>query len=89
MKSKSNEATQGTNPPSFIKSRPIGKDLLEGQAQEQVAESIAQLIESDQAESKILGLDGTWGSGKSNLVEILRLKLKDSHYFFIYDAWGH
>ena len=86
---KSNEAMQGDGSLSFIESSPIGKDLFEGQSQEQVAESIAQLIVSDQAESKILGLDGTWGSGKSNLVEILRRKLEHSHYFFIYDAWGH
>ena len=80
---------QSDSSPSFIESSPIGRDLFEGQSQEQVAESIAQLIVSDQAESKILGLDGTWGSGKSNLIEILRRKLEHSHYFFIYDAWGH
>ena len=40
-------------------------------------------------ESNLIGLDGAWGSGKSNLVKILELKLADTHHFFVYDAWGH
>jgi len=87
---------QDDDSPSFIKSAPIGKDLLEGQAQEQIAESLAELIRHDRTgsgadgkmESKLFGLDGSWGSGKSNLIKILETKLPDTH-FFIYDAWGH
>lgn len=84
-----NKSTHDTDLPSFIESSPIGKDLLEGQAQERIAESIAHLIHSDRTESKLLGLDGVWGSGKSNLVKILELKLAGTHHFFVYDAWGH
>ena len=84
-----NKSTHDSELPSFIESSPIGKDLLEGQAQERIAESIASLIKSDRTESNLIGLDGAWGSGKSNLVKILELKLVDTHHFFIYDAWGH
>ena len=82
-------STTGKDLPSFIKSLPIGKDLLEGKAQEQIAENIACLIKDNQAENKLVGLDGPWGSGKSNLVKILESRLSDTHHFFIYDAWGH
>ena len=83
------KSAQGNSLASFIKSSPIGKDLLEGQAQEKIAENLAHLIRNNQAESKLLGLDGAWGSGKSNLVKILESKLSDTHHFFVYDAWGH
>ena len=89
MELEPNKSAHDSNFPSFIGSSPIGKDLLEGQAQERIAEIIAHLISSDQTESKLLGLDGAWGSGKSNLVKILESKLADTHHFFVYDAWGH
>ena len=38
----------------------------------------------------IIGVEGSWGSGKSNMIRILKENyLSDSHYFFEYDAWGH
>ncbi|MDI6449128.1 KAP family P-loop NTPase fold protein [Anaerobaca lacustris] len=79
------DATQ----PSFIDSSPLGEDLLEGRSQERIAESISQLIRTDRTENRLIGLDGAWGSGKSNLVKIIESKLKDTHHVFWYDAWGH
>ena len=89
MKLEPDKSTEDSDLPSFIESTPIGKDLLEGQAQERIAESVARLINSNRTESKLIGLDGAWGSGKSNLVKILESKLADTHHFFIYDSWGH
>ena len=89
MKLEPDKSTEDSDLPSFIESSPIGKDLLEGQAQERIAESIAHLIKSNRTESNLIGLDGAWGSGKSNLVKILKSKLEKTHHFFIYDAWGH
>lgn len=90
MKQKHREFAQViSDSPSFIKSSPVGKDLLEGQSQEQIAKSIADLIRSKQNEHRLIGLEGAWGSGKSNLVQILESKLSGTHHFFVYDAWGH
>ena len=75
--------------PSFLQTSPLGHDLLEGQAQEHIATTIAQLIERGTTESKLIGLDGAWGSGKSNLIGIVESKLSASHHFFVYDSWGH
>jgi len=91
MKIKGNELTQDNNDeiPSFIESSPQGTDLLEGQSQEQIAESLSQLIRTNKTENKLIGLDGAWGSGKTNLVKILESKISDTHHVFFYDAWGH
>jgi hypothetical protein len=47
------------------------------------------LILGNKADCRLLGLDGEWGSGKSNLIKILESKLEETHHVFIYDAWGH
>lgn len=76
--------------PHFIVDRPEGTDLFEGQSQNRIAENITQfLIENDGINRKVIGVEGEWGSGKSNVIEILKNKLKDKYYFFIFDAWGH
>ena len=39
---------------------------------------------------RILGIEGSWGSGKSNVVNMIERELsKDGYFTFIYDAWGH
>ena len=72
----------------FLKNEPVGEDLFSGLAQERVADTICDNIES----LYVLGLEGSWGAGKSNLVKILQKKLRkkeDKYFFFIYDAWAH
>ena len=39
----------------------------------------------------IVGIDGGWGSGKSNLVKLVESNIKTKNknfHFFVYDAWG-
>ena len=72
----------------FLKNEPIGEDLFSGRAQERVADTICDSIEK----LYVIGLEGKWGSGKSNLVKILQKKLsnkEEKYFFFIYDAWAH
>ena len=40
-------------------------------------------------QNKLVGIDRAWGSGKSNLIQILASKLSGSFHFFVYDSWGH
>ncbi len=73
----------------FIDNAPCGHDLFEGQAQDKIADNIVDVIRNN-TNSHILGIDGGWGSGKSNLVKLIKNKLGEKDYhFFIYDAWGH
>jgi len=70
----------------FLNNEPIGKDLFEGKGQERISDVIVEILKEDRF--KVIGIDGGWGTGKSNLVKIIDEKLPD-HEFFIYDVWGH
>jgi hypothetical protein len=73
---------------SFIKNQPLGEDLFKNKSQEKTALVISEKIIND-PDFKIIGIDGEWGSGKSNLVRLIEKSLEKSHKFFIYDVWGH
>lgn len=76
--------------PKFLNEKPLGKDLFIGGSHDIIAKSIAKYISLNYSERKLIGIDGSWGSGKSNVIEILKKSyLKDSHKIFIYDTWGH
>ena len=53
-----------------------------------IAESIAGLIKSDQA-GKCIALTGSWGSGKSSVVGMVRQLLSSTTPLFVFDAWAH
>lgn len=73
-------------PLKFLSNEPIGSDLFAGKSQEKTAEVISQILKDEKFQ--IIGIDGSWGTGKSNLVKIVENKLK-TYKFFIYDVWGH
>lgn len=88
----------GTTFPRFIVDKPVGEDFSEGQSQTRLAEHISDYIrktDKDNIDSqtsipRIIGLEGSWGTGKSNVVAKIEEKLKsDSYYTFTYDSWGH
>jgi hypothetical protein len=72
--------------PKFLPNTPIGADLFEGKSQDKIAEVISEVITS--YNFQVIGIDGAWGTGKSNLVEIVKTKL-NNYNFFMYDVWGH
>ena len=91
--------------PNFIVDKPIGKDCFDGHSQENLAHSICNYVRMTDATTKtnqnasqqknislprIIGLEGSWGSGKSNVVSMVEKELaKEGYYTFTYDAWGH
>lgn len=88
-----------TKYPHFIPDKPQGEDVFEGKSQEHLAASICNYIKSIDAKPdnkngfnmpRIIGLEGGWGSGKSNVVQMIGATLtKEGYYSFTYDAWGH
>ena len=74
---------------SFISNKPTGKDCFESRSHDKIANSIAEHIKNEHSSMKVIGLEGEWGSGKSNVVEIIKNKLSNTHYIYIYDSWGH
>ncbi|MEB8328308.1 P-loop NTPase fold protein [Flavobacteriaceae bacterium KMM 6897] len=77
------------NHPKYINNKPIGEDHFEGKSHERIATSIAEHINDKNNSLRVLGIEGEWGSGKSNIIELLRKNLNKTHHIYIYDAWGH
>lgn len=73
---------------TFIKNQPLGEDLFENKSQDKIASVIRDKIIKE-PDFKIIGIDGEWGSGKSNLVKLIEKKLDKTYKFFVYDVWGH
>jgi hypothetical protein len=77
-----------TPQPQFLSNGPVGKDLFEGRSQEKTADTLCDILKRN--DFQIIGIDGGWGTGKSNLVSIIEARLKTQNFnFFIYDVWGH
>lgn len=86
--------------PRFLSTAPCGVDLFEGKSQETIKTSIEQFVLyvdnpckqiSEKEMPRIIGLEGKWGMGKSNVIKMLETEsaLKDNYIFFTYDAWGN
>lgn len=85
----------------FIPDKPTGRDCFDGHSQERLAHSVCDYVrridvlstsegEADTSMPRIIGLEGGWGSGKSNVVRMIERELaKEGYYTFTYDAWGH
>ena len=81
---------------NYISKAPCGKDLYVGKAHQKTAEQIAQKI-LDAKKSLMIGIEGSWGSGKSNLIQMIEKRVQEKRVqerkseaiFFTYDAWGH
>ena len=90
-----------TKHPHFIPDKPVGVDCFEGHSQEQLAHSVCDYVRMADAKPdaegkagctmpRIIGLEGDWGSGKSNVVSMIGRELEgEGYYTFTYDAWGH
>ena len=82
------DMTEKTEQFIFLPDDPTIKDAFG--THERIAENIAKKVESKTA-GKTIGLEGTWGSGKSSIVKMLEEgwnNSKDIH-LFTFDAWGH
>lgn len=86
-----------TDFPKFLPNKPCGVDKFEGKSQERLTNAIASHIitidakNNSQFLSRIIGLEGGWGIGKSNVIKQLKSleTIKDNYFLFEYDAWGH
>ena len=81
----------------FVDDHPSSSDEFRGQPHNSVADTLVSILSSGDG-GRAIGLEGTWGSGKSTVVDIARSKLQDhereakdgqKHTFFVFDAWAH
>lgn len=89
--------------PKYISNEPCQTDLFAGEPHNKLASKIAEFIKKNLS-NHIIGIDGGWGSGKSNLVSLVNKALNSNEAvlgeegenlekrdfpIIIYDAWGH
>jgi len=75
----------------LLREESVDNDLLEDKTHEKIAESILKLITNEERGISI-GLEGSWGSGKSTVISILKRKIQEisnSNLLFQFDAWAH
>lgn len=80
--------------PRFLSTKVCGEDKLNGSSHDKLANAIAKHFKetdscNDSELPRIIGIEGEWGAGKSNVVDILKKKLGKSYYIYEYDAWRH
>ena len=86
---------------NLLSNEPCRDDAFKGQAHKNIAKQISRIIKEDN-KRHIIGLEGGWGSGKSNLISMVNIELngkkvydekfdhtKTSYPLYVYDAWGH
>lgn len=85
----------------LLSNEPCRDDAFKGHAHKSIAIQISKIIKED-SKRHIIGLEGGWGSGKSNLISMVNIELngekvyeeefdhtKINYPFYVYDAWGH
>jgi len=84
--------------PKLLFDNPAKSDKIEGRPFEKVADTLTKIITDERYKeggALTIALEGTWGSGKSTVVTILKDKLKTcgkgeiKFPLFIYDVWAH
>ena len=80
--------------PHYLSNKPQGVDLFKGRSQELLSEAMASHIRAvdsvkESNVPRLIGLEGRWGSGKSNVIKLLQSALSDKYFFFCFDAWGN
>lgn len=82
----------------FLDPKPKGIDKFDSLSQKRLVKSIADyILQNDDIQNtkrivmpRIIGIEGEWGSGKSNVIEMLRHSPLISNYnFYVYNAWGN
>lgn len=78
----------------IIQDEPTETDLFHGGGHDRTAHSLSRAIVKFDDGDRAIGLDGSWGSGKSSVVEMAERKLKErngkgrkTYHFFTFDIW--
>jgi hypothetical protein len=77
--------TQNTCPTVLIADNPTTDDKF---AHSSIAGAIADTV-TNEIGGKCIGLVGSWGSGKSSVIALLKKKLPAETRVLVFDAWAH
>ena len=80
--------------PRYLSTAPHGVDLFDGKSQEKIKGAIEQYIlntdnpgieMSEEKLPRLIGIEGKWGSGKSNVIKMLEKESAlNDNYVFLY-----
>ena len=84
------------NEVEFVSDNPAEKDEFPTRAHERVAKTLVSIIRGGEG-GRAIGLEGTWGSGKSTVIDFALAEFKKEnsnsvelkHSVFVFDAWAH
>lgn len=79
----------------FVSDSPPGDDEFPSGAHARVADTLVRIVTSSEG-GRAIGLEGTWGSGKSTVVDFVLNQIKNwnesnspKRFVFVFDAWAH
>jgi hypothetical protein len=75
----------------LLADEPADSDEFAAKGHAAVAETISQLVRNEPG-GKVIGLEGSWGSGKSTIVKLIRGQFQDTSQgtlMLVFDAWAH
>jgi KAP family P-loop domain len=98
VRKRTRESSKDTEPAApdvvLLADEPADTDEFDAKAHAAVAETIAGLVRNEPG-GKVIGLEGSWGSGKSTVVHLVSKQLgsprtggPDMHVL-VFDAWAH
>ncbi|HKQ99067.1 MAG TPA: P-loop NTPase fold protein, partial [Pyrinomonadaceae bacterium] len=78
-------------PTNLLTDIPETTDKFEGQPHQKVARAIAELIQAPEPQGITIGLEGSWGAGKTTIIHLLKAALKKERDIKLisFDAWAH
>ena len=83
----SHTPTAARCPTLTVDDAPAAKDLFG--SHEPIAAAVHELIKGE-AGGRTIGLEGSWGSGKSTIVALLADRMREpSSHIVVFDAWSH
>jgi len=83
---------------NFLHEEVADQDLYEDQTHENVAVAMHRFIQINEDRGLTIGLEGSWGAGKSTVIHLLKNKIRAEEkaelknpktLFFLFDAWAH
>ena len=75
----------------FLEEAAAKNDEFDDKTHENIANSIYEVISNNPCKGITIGLEGSWGAGKSTVVSILKEKIHNNPEIkvFYFDAWSH